>query len=56
VTVGSFLGISLAFLCYRHYYPPVTDNDCDKPSPLIMPDQSALKYDNGKNKYAMRIV
>ncbi|XP_064630649.1 phospholipid phosphatase 5-like [Lineus longissimus] len=57
VTVGSILGITLAFLSYRHYYPAVTDDDCDKPSPLMLSDQSALEYDNGKTKeYAMRIV
>jgi diacylglycerol diphosphate phosphatase/phosphatidate phosphatase len=33
VTVGSLLGISVAYYTYRRYYPPLRSRDCDTPYP-----------------------
>lgn len=33
VTVGSLLGISIAYFSYRRYYPPLRSSTCDVPYP-----------------------
>ncbi|XP_043270300.1 phospholipid phosphatase 5 [Venturia canescens] len=36
VAVGSAIGISITYLCYRHYYPPLDSQFCHKPYTTVL--------------------
>ncbi|XP_012281604.1 phospholipid phosphatase 5 [Orussus abietinus] len=41
VTVGSTIGFCLAYLCYRHYYPPLDSQFCHRPYNTLIPQTDA---------------
>jgi diacylglycerol diphosphate phosphatase/phosphatidate phosphatase len=42
VTVGSLLGLSVAYYTYRRYYPPLRSSKCDTPYPNPADSQSGF--------------
>ncbi|XP_015113363.1 phospholipid phosphatase 5 isoform X1 [Diachasma alloeum] len=36
VAVGSFLGLLITYLCYRHYYPPLDCHMCHRPYSILL--------------------
>ncbi|KAF7996874.1 hypothetical protein HCN44_002520 [Aphidius gifuensis] len=54
VAVGSFIGFTLSYICYRHYYPPLVSQMSYKPySSLFKKDEieSTKEQINGFNLY-----
>lgn len=56
VLVGSLIGISIAYLCYRQYYPGLGEPDCNRPYSLRNAQNSsaitqlAVKVNNKADK------
>ncbi|XP_071947681.1 phospholipid phosphatase 5-like isoform X1 [Antedon mediterranea] len=46
VLVGSLLGLSIAFMCYRQYYPFLTHVSCDKPYAMLTPYSELPRTDS----------
>ncbi len=46
VTVGSALGMSMAYFSYRRYYPSLRSSRCDEP----FPSRAAFALQNGAGK------
>ncbi|KAF3424384.1 hypothetical protein E2986_02218 [Frieseomelitta varia] len=47
VVAGSVIGYFLAYICYRHYYPPLNSQVCHKPYAALT---HQIQLENAKNK------